>query len=518
MTRFHVPVRCSILAATLTLSASFGLSAAAGAAAMAGSPSTTSPAALTAAVTAADARIAALPAPYSSWNVQLQVDNTQPGALSLFYDSPLLRQRTESTVYLPTGYDPAGAASAVMYFLHGTVVPSLDAPLTSPITGLESLLHQVGAGGGAIQTALEDFPSAEGAAHFIVVAPDTAPDHSWCETCVWINGRPGALTVPPVTARTVPAEDVLNNEIIPLVQAILNARADRGGRGIFGFSMGAVGAELQGFRHPDMYSYVGALSGPWDPVHDPFWSVWTNAVGYYRDQGYGTSITNPTMWLSFDPAELAPNLVGSGDHLLVSAGDGCLTLADLLNPPADCQATPPLTNPAAATVETQMRRSNDQAIPQLGGLGLSPQEVRSPGVHGANNHLIYADYIVASANAVFASSVATTSPTFSYETGDTGYSIWGYRVVNARSSYAITRMTDVARNGSAFTVSGSGTETVTTPAEFAPGSAHAVTVSAGPTTVSKTTVMASSYGQLTVSVDLNSAPFSSTMTATVTIG
>jgi hypothetical protein len=481
------------------------------------SPGATTPAALDAALAVADERVTGLPSPYAGWHVQLSVDTTQPGALSLFYDSPLLGQRTESTIYLPTEYRSDGSPSAVLYYLHGTVVPSLDSPTLSPITGLESLLHQVGAGGGAIQTALEDFPSQEYRVHFLVVAPDTAVDHSWCETCVWINGVPGALQIAPVTATTVPAESVLNDEIEPLVQAILNTRTDRGGRGVLGFSMGAVGAELQGFRHPDLYSYVGGLSGPWDPVHDPFWSVWTNAVGYYRDQGYGTSITNPTMWLSFDPEELAHNLVGSGDHLLISAGDGCLMPADLLSPPPDCQAVSPILNPAAAAVETQMRRSNEEAVPQLDALGLNPEEVRSPGVHGADNHLIYAQDVVPGANAAFANA-ETTSPTFSFESGDTDFSVWGYHVSDVRSGYAITKMTETARDATSLTLTGSGIETVTTPAAFAAASEHTVRISVGGQTVSTTTAVADGAGRVGVCLDLSDASFAGGRPATVSIG
>lgn len=306
-----------------------------------------------------------------------------------------------NSVYLPTSYQKHGAPSPVMYFLHGTVISYLDNPEAIPVTRNESLLNMVGHGGGFIQTLLQDFPTQVDRAQFLVVAPDTDPDKSWCETCMWINGRPGAVQAPPWTATTVPAEDVLLHEVLPLTQALFHTRTDRDGRGIMGFSMGSVGAEIQGFRHPDLFSYIGGISGPFDMVDDPFWSDWLNSNGYFRDQGYGTSYTNTAQWRQFNPKDLAANWKGVEGYLMISAGNTCLPAPTDPSGRADCRRYDPTANPGAALGESQMRRSADESIPYLERIGVTAHQFRAPGIHGANNHRIYADTIVPTANRQF---------------------------------------------------------------------------------------------------------------------
>jgi S-formylglutathione hydrolase FrmB len=347
-----------------------------------------------------------LPAPFNQWNVQLRPSTTEQGALTLTYRSPRLGIQAVNSVYLPSNYRAQGAPSPVMYYLHGTVISYLDNPDLVPVTKNESLLNMVGKGGGYIQTLLQDFPSQLKRAKFIVVAPDTDPQHSWCETCMWINGKANPLAAPPLTASVVPAEDVLLQEVLPLTQALFNTRTDRGGRGIMGFSMGSVGAEIQGFRHPDLFSYIGGISGPFDMVDDPFWSGWLNSNGYFRDQGYGTSYTNTEEWRQFNPKDLAHNWKGVPGHLLISAGDTCAAPTDPQGI-ADCRRYPPDANPAAAFGESQMRRSADESIPFLESLGVIAQQFRASGIHGANNHRVYADIIIPTANKLFAQDPST---------------------------------------------------------------------------------------------------------------
>jgi len=343
-----------------------------------------------------------LPAPFNRWNVSLTPSTSQRGALTLSYRSPRLGITAVNSVYLPADYRDRGAPSPVMYYLHGTVFSYLDNPDLVPVTKNESLFNMVGHGGGYIQTLLQDFPSQVHRAKFLVVAPDTDPDHSWCETCMWINGRPGAPQASPLTARTVPAEDVLLKEVLPLTEALFNTRTDRNGRGIIGFSMGSVGAEIQGFRHPDLFSYIGGISGPFDMVDDPFWSGWLNSNGYFLDQGYGTSVTDTAAWRGFNPKDLAVNWKGVEGYLLISAGDTCQPAPTDPQGRADCRRYDPTANPAAAFGESQMRRSADESVPYLERIGVIAHQFRAPGIHGANNHRVYADDVVPTANQQFA--------------------------------------------------------------------------------------------------------------------
>jgi hypothetical protein len=104
----------------------------------------------------------------------------------------------------------------------------------------------------------------------------------------------------------------------------------------------------------------------------------------------------------------------------------CPRITDLAVPP--CASYPLMLNPDASAVEVILRADADNyAVPALRRAGAVSTQLRIPGVHGANNATVYADDIVATANATFANTAAT-SPTFSYRTADPASAIWGYQV------------------------------------------------------------------------------------------
>jgi enterochelin esterase-like enzyme len=185
--------------------------------------------------------IASLAAPYSQWDVAMRPVDGDARVLTLDFNSPLLHRRVSNRVYLPDRYRSGGSAYPVVYALHGTVVPALDDHTVDPVTQQESLLHMIGAGGGYLQTELFDLTSQLDKADFVVVAPDTGADKSWCETCGWIDGRNDLVpNVHPVAGETLPADSHLHRELYPLVEALFNVRSDRVGRGVMGFSMGGM--------------------------------------------------------------------------------------------------------------------------------------------------------------------------------------------------------------------------------------------------------------------------------------
>lgn len=458
-----------------------------------------------------------LPQPYADWHVSVQAKSDEPGALSLSYDSPALHQRSDNTVYLPAGYRSDGAPSPVLYFLHGTVVSAVDNPLLTPVTQQESLLGMVGAGGGDIQTKLQGFAEQRDKANFVVVSPDTNAQKSWCESCLWIDGKRDAVpNVPPVTAKTVPAETVLYKEVIPLVQQVLNVRTDRGGRGISGFSMGAVGALIQAFRRPDMFGYAAALSGPYNFVDDTFWRTWVDLVGYTRDQGYGLSVTDSFRWRNVNPADLVGNFAGSGSPLRISAGDVCAPPTDGAGA-ADCAEYPAVRNPLASLIESQMRRNNDANIDAISNAGVQAKQVRYSGIHGANNHRVYANVIVPEANQAF-QTPPHPSPTFSYRTQDTDFGVWDYGVHTDRAQPEFLALEGARHDGSAFSVRGDGNVAVTTPPAFTPGGRYHVTYSSATRDVRDEVAVADSAGRLTLGVNLNDAAYATAADALALFG
>ncbi|WP_031470758.1 alpha/beta hydrolase-fold protein [Sciscionella sediminilitoris] len=445
----------------------------------------------------------ALPAPFAQWHVTVAPDPHRQGATSVDFTSPTLRRRVHNTVYLPSDYHVNGAPSAVLYFLHGAVLPAMDTPLARPLAGLTGRLHtlaltgKLGPDGGALQTDLADFGKQRTRAHFLVAAPDTGQDAA-CQTCLWNNGRDDLLPhIPLATAKTVRAETFLDGEFIPLIQHLFNTRTDAGGRGIAGFSTGAVGAWLQALRHPDMFTFVAPISGAYDLLKDLPLRLLFESLGVMRDQGYGTSVTALQQWRRFNPADLIGNLRGAGATIVASSGDGCLSPAVLSDP--NCRRYSPVLNPDAATLETLARNDmNQYAEPGVHAAGVKATFVKRPGVHGANNATVYAHDLLPKANAAFATQ-RRTSATFDYTSADHDFTVWGYTIDTATPSEdRFVSLSRARHDGTHFAVTGAGTITIATPGTFTPG-AHYVIDSTG---AAPQHVAADTHGRLHLRVKL----------------
>lgn len=352
--------------------------------------------------------------PYASWDVEVRAAG--PGVLEMLFDSPLLQRRVHNTVYLPGGYAEQGPPAPVLYYLHGTVFTETGGPPPSP-AGTDRALAMVTDGETRERRLQSAFAAQRPRARFVLVAPDTDPAGRWCRTCLWIDGSEDV----PVG---VPAESHLHEELMPLVEHLFAVRSGREGRGVIGFSMGGAGALIQGMRHPDRFAYVGSISGAYELLRDPGVRAIAEAVGYFRDQGYGTGLTDAIHWRNVNPADLAGNLAGQSVELMLSAGDGCLPPAGLTAP--DCAGA--LVDPGNSALELTLRANNDRSI---AGLGVPATQVRLPGVHGSNTHRVYADAVVPTANAVFADPPAP-SPEFAYRTVDREFTIHGYDVAVQR--------------------------------------------------------------------------------------
>lgn len=457
-----------------------------------------------------------LPAPYADWNVSVKPFEGNDQVLEVKFDSPLLERRVSNLVYLPDSYRDSGRPSPVLYYLHGTVLPQIDNPALDPVTGQESLLHMVSSGGGYHQTELMQFDKHLDRARFVVVAPDTDKEKSWCHNCGWIDGRSDLVpNVPPVTGAQVPADSFLHEELYPLTEHLFNVRTDRAGRGVSGFSMGGYSAMIQGMKHPDDYGFIGSVSGVYEILSEPQLRPLWEGIGYLRDQGYGTGVTHEIWWRNFNPSQLATNLSGTGTKFLLSFGDACLSAASLDS--ADCKKYPPVRNPLATVIEEALHANNTVAVKDLSAKGIPVQVVQRPGIHGANNHRVYAEEMVQAANETFARGVPEPE-TFSYRTVDPEFDVWGYDVRVRRSADEFLSMTDARTDGRTFTVTGTGSVAVTTPAEFTPGRTYRVTATAADGSTSQRQVTADKHGRLPVRVDLGSGNLLPQLTLTDAIG
>lgn len=448
--------------------------------------------------------VSALPGPFRDWAVRLVPHGGDPRVLDLTFNSPLLGRRITNRVYLPKGYSAEGAPWPVLYYLHGTVVSALDNPALRPVLNNELLAKAIGPGGGAVQTDIFDFAAQADRAHFLVVAPDTDPKESVCETCAWIDGRATGLPdTHPVTARELPADSFLHTELYPLVEKLFHARSDRAGRGVAGFSMGGMAAYLQGMLHPDQYALVASVSGLLDVTDDAVLRAGWEGLGYMRDQGYGTGATNSVDWHGHNPLNLVSNLVGIDLPVLSSSGDACLPPTSLLAP--DCRRYPAAANPAAVAVERLVAHEYAKYADTLRERGIAETRVQYPGVHGANNHRVYERNIVPLANAVFDRGVRAPA-TFSYRTVLPNFSIWGYRFDAAhRARPEFLDLTDARTDGKELTMHGSGVVRILTPHKFHPGAAYHVTATSADGKTSERTIQADRNGRMSIHIDLGHA-------------
>jgi S-formylglutathione hydrolase FrmB len=461
--------------------------------------------------TAPEGAAAAQPASYGGADATVVPDPDHPGALAVEFTSRTLGRRVHNAVYLPSSYRPGGPASPVLYYLHGTLIPGLDQPAFAPESTTArrlrsaALFSAVGPGGAQLQTDLQNFAAERDRARFIVAVPDTG-DPAVCQTCVWIDGQPHRNpNLPPVTAQSVAMETFLYEEFVPLIEHLFNARTDAAGRGLTGFSMGGLGTWLQAMRHPDRFAFVAPISGAYDIQNDPVlrYSI-AEPVGYQRDQGYGTSVTDSTQWARVNPAVLVQNIVGADLAILVSAGDGCLAPSAARN--EHCRAHPAPLNPDAGWVESVLRNDADRyAVPSLTRAGVEATQIRIPGVHGANNAEVYARYVVPAANAAFARP-RKPAPTFSFTSADHTFAVWGYQVETGRQvDDRFTTLTSARRDGQGFTIRGQGPVTVTTPAAFAAGKRYDVTVREDGSPVDADAVRADQAGRLHIRLPAGSA-------------
>lgn len=118
-------------------------------------------------------------------------------------------------VYLPDGYEAGSERYPVFYHLHGW-------------TGNES---------SEIQTMYPVCCSRNA----ITVFPNSSPV---------IEDR-----------EYLPVEEMLIQELIPLIDSLYRTQTNREGRGISGFSMGGGAAMVYGIKHPELFSSVTAYAG-----------------------------------------------------------------------------------------------------------------------------------------------------------------------------------------------------------------------------------------------------------------
>lgn len=156
------------------------------------------------------------------------------------YTSQVTGQQEAYHIYLPPGYDQGEQRYAVLYLLHGWPLEAAD-------------WEQAG-----IYEAVDAGIQAGTLPPFIIVLPQGRER-------IYINTAGGDHSF----------EGQLLTDLIPHIDGAYRTRAERAGRAVGGISRGGVWALEISFRHPDLFTVVGAHSPALSanrapPVYDPF--------------------------------------------------------------------------------------------------------------------------------------------------------------------------------------------------------------------------------------------------------
>ncbi len=433
----------------------------------------------------------ALPAPFADWRVDVTPHVDEPRVLTVAFDSPALRRRTELLVWVPDHYRATEAPLPVCWFLHGTVAVErpaafdrVAAPLEDRGRNLPALLRT--GRQRVVVPGTMGFDELLDEARFLVVAPDAgAPP--WCQACNWIDGLRG---------NGVAAETHLYEEAIPLVQALFRVRVDRAGRAVIGHSMGGGGAAIQGFRHPDRFGFVGCSSGVLSLVDDHVSRRRLRWLFYNRGQGFRPLPADEIHYRNHNLLDLAPNVVGSGLEMVVVIGTGTPSGDEYLPPDTDYG----IGSRADVTMESTQRRVNDEIAHRLTELGVPFTYVTRTGYHSIGRST-FRKFFRQRMERVFELGVADPV-TFTYKSADRDLSVWGYDCTVLRPNTEFLHLLRARTDGRDFTLAGTGTVRVVTPAAFEPGAALRVTRTTGTEPVAQTATAADPDGRVTLELDL----------------
>ena len=362
-------------------------------------------------------------------------------------------------ILLPDGYaSHRRRRYPVLYLLHGT------------------------SGGAADWTKLGDAEQTTAGKPLIVVMPDIAlgdDGGGWCTN--WFNnGRHG-----------VPEWETFHiDELIPWVDHNLRTIANRDGRAIAGLSQGGFCSMSYAARHPDLFETALSFSGAPDIAYDMEAQLLVtpiiNATEEFLDRVpansmFGPRLTEEVNWAAHDPATLAENLRGM--NLFMYTGDG-------QGGPLDHPV-----NPGGQVIEGGVEILTRLFHQRLQALGISSYyDDYGPGTHTWPYWARDLRWSIGPIMADFEHPLPMPSQ-ITFTAAESSYEAFGWQVTMHRAVEEFSTLKDAGASG--FTLQGSGSATVVTPAQYAPGRQYTITVG------SRTTdERPDGFGRLTIEVPL----------------
>lgn len=334
------------------------------------------------------------------------------------FESPAFDGRSSVRVLLPKGYDISGATRyPVLYLLHG------------------------GFGGYKDWTEKGNAESVTAGFPFIVVMSECGGDGNYAD---WYNnGRAGK-----------PMWETYHiNQLVPWVDAHLPTIAERGRRAIAGLSMGGGGASGLAAKHPDLFGAVGVFSGAVDTNAVPVQAL-AESSGWsqFKPPGavFGHRALQEVRWRGANPYDLAVNL----QHMFLQLDTGSGFPG---GPGRDTG------DPVEGAVHQMMRNFHKQLA-----LFEIPHIWNSYGQGGHNWFYWQRDLVelLPRLRQVWAQPIAAVRD-FEFKTILPRFNVYDWHVAIARRA---TEFAQLSVRPDGFSLRGSGSASVTTAPNYAPGS------------------------------------------------
>lgn len=364
-------------------------------------------------------------------------------------------------VLLPVGYADSTRSYPVLYLFHGTS------------GGADDWLDY-----GNAESATASYP-------MIVVMPDAGYDGdggSWFTD--WFDQH--------TALGTSDWESFHIDQLIPWTDDNLRTDATRAGRAVAGLSQGGFGAFSYAARHPDLFASAASFSGAPDIASNPVVLAGASGIIVGTATGldhvepfamFGDPLLHLINWQGHNPASLVTNLAHTDLELWTGNG-----IPGPLAPPGPA-------TPGASLIEGATHTST-LSFAQVAGAHHVAYTLDD---YGAGTHewpywaRDLTQYLPGLQQVFAHPSAAPTS--IDYTSVDKAWTQWGWHVVAHRAAaQAWSALSSASARG--FTLTG-GPATVTTPADYPPGSRYTVG-GAG-------SVTADAQGRLTVDVPARSA-------------
>jgi S-formylglutathione hydrolase FrmB len=259
------------------------------------------------------------------------------------------------------------------------------------------------------------------------------------------------------------------DQLIPWVDGNLRTIRSRAGRAIAGLSQGGFCSMSYAARHPDLFSVALSYSGAPDIAYDSAAQLLVtpiiNATETFLDHVppnsmFGGRLDNEINWAAHDPTTLAGNLRHT--RMMLFTGNG--------QPgPLDHGV-----NPGADAIEAGVHELTMLFHHRLKALGIpSFYDDYGNGTHSWPYWARDLGVSIGRLMADFARPIAPPSR-ITYKSADQSYSIYGWTVTMHRAVREFSVLSNAWRGG--FTLLGSGSATVTTPATLKSARLYTVTV------------------------------------------